>query len=314
MMEKSPKVLVFGAGVLGSLYAARMKTAGVDVAILARGQRLADIREHGVVLEDSGTGRQLVSRVPVVDTLAPDDHYDFAMVIVRKSQLASALPALAANHGIPSLVFMTNSADGPDELIRTVGRERVMLGFPGAGGTREGHIVKCSLVSSSIQPTTIGELNGAKSERIASLAEILRKSGFPVAVSNNMDAWLKSHVALVSPIANAFYMYGGSNYELAKHTEGLSLLVDAVREGYRVLEKVGTPVTPGKLKLFKIMPKWLLVPLARRIMATKRAELVMAMHANSARDEMRMLAQEFQAIIQQSGLATPAIDKLASYC
>ncbi len=46
------KILFYGAGVLGSLYAARLQEAGQEVSILARGQRLADIREHGIVLED----------------------------------------------------------------------------------------------------------------------------------------------------------------------------------------------------------------------------------------------------------------------
>lgn len=44
---KRQKVLFFGAGVLGSLYAARLHKAGSDVTILARGQRFKDIKEHG---------------------------------------------------------------------------------------------------------------------------------------------------------------------------------------------------------------------------------------------------------------------------
>ena len=51
------KILVYGAGVLGSLYAARLKESGLDVSILARSRRLADIREHGIELEDSSTRR-----------------------------------------------------------------------------------------------------------------------------------------------------------------------------------------------------------------------------------------------------------------
>jgi hypothetical protein len=49
-------MLFFGAGVLGSVYAARLHEAGVDVTVLARGRRLADIREHGIVLEEFGPG------------------------------------------------------------------------------------------------------------------------------------------------------------------------------------------------------------------------------------------------------------------
>ncbi len=38
------RVLVYGAGVLGSLYSARLRQAGHDVILLARGHRLADLR------------------------------------------------------------------------------------------------------------------------------------------------------------------------------------------------------------------------------------------------------------------------------
>jgi ketopantoate reductase len=46
------KILVFGAGVVGTLYAARLQEAGHQVTVLARNSRLADVRRHGLVLED----------------------------------------------------------------------------------------------------------------------------------------------------------------------------------------------------------------------------------------------------------------------
>ena len=41
------RALVYGAGPLGSYYAAKLHEAGEDVTLLARGQRLADLGEHG---------------------------------------------------------------------------------------------------------------------------------------------------------------------------------------------------------------------------------------------------------------------------
>ena len=42
------KILVYGAGTIGSLYAAKLKDAGHDVTILARGRRLHEIRDAQV--------------------------------------------------------------------------------------------------------------------------------------------------------------------------------------------------------------------------------------------------------------------------
>jgi ketopantoate reductase len=44
MPEASVKILVFGAGVIGTLYAARLQEGGHRVTVVARGERLADIR------------------------------------------------------------------------------------------------------------------------------------------------------------------------------------------------------------------------------------------------------------------------------
>lgn len=43
------KILVFGAGPLGSLLAARLFQGGHEVVLLARGVRLEDLKKHGVV-------------------------------------------------------------------------------------------------------------------------------------------------------------------------------------------------------------------------------------------------------------------------
>ena len=50
------KILVYGAGNIGSLYAAKLKNAGNDVAILATGKRLSEIRERGILLQDFLSG------------------------------------------------------------------------------------------------------------------------------------------------------------------------------------------------------------------------------------------------------------------
>ncbi|HEU5102343.1 MAG TPA: 2-dehydropantoate 2-reductase N-terminal domain-containing protein [Roseiflexaceae bacterium] len=132
------KILIYGAGVLGSLYAVRLAQAGYDVTILARSQRLADLRARGIVLVDSHTGQQTTTRVNVVEQLAPEDAYDLIIVLMRRNQVDAILPALASNRHTPSILFMTNNAAGAATYVAALGTERVLLGFPGAGGVRAG--------------------------------------------------------------------------------------------------------------------------------------------------------------------------------
>ena len=42
------RILIYGAGVIGCLYAALFAQAGIDTTVYARGQRLAMFRERGL--------------------------------------------------------------------------------------------------------------------------------------------------------------------------------------------------------------------------------------------------------------------------
>jgi 2-dehydropantoate 2-reductase len=77
--------------------AGRLHESGEPVCILARGQRWAQLRQHGLILQEVHTRELRVCRVTVVEVLHPEDAYDLIVVAVRKNQVASVLPELAAN-------------------------------------------------------------------------------------------------------------------------------------------------------------------------------------------------------------------------
>ena len=106
------RFLIYGAGNIGSLYAARLAQSSQDVAILARGTRLEQIRQQGIELEDGVSGQRCIASPEVVDRLDPDDAYDVVLVILPKHRVAEVLPALAANKRTPSIMFFGNNAAG----------------------------------------------------------------------------------------------------------------------------------------------------------------------------------------------------------
>jgi 2-dehydropantoate 2-reductase len=90
------RILVFGAGVIGSVYAVKLLQAGHEVVMLARGRRRSDLQAHGLVLEEATSGKRTVRAVQSVGEPAPGDRYEVVLVPVRSGQLASTLPVLAA--------------------------------------------------------------------------------------------------------------------------------------------------------------------------------------------------------------------------
>jgi 2-dehydropantoate 2-reductase len=307
------RILVYGAGVLGSLYAARLHEAGHDVTLLARGSRLTELEEHGVVLEHVTTCTRTVTHVPLTTELRPEEVYDLILVLMRKNQVGEILPALAANEGTPSVLFMTNNAAGPDAYVNALGRERVLMGFPGAGGERVEGVVRYVGVAEDDAPTTVGELDGAITPRLNAIVGAFESAGLPVDVSLDIDAWLKTHVAIVSPIASALYMADGDVYRLARTRDALVLLVRGVREGFRVLRALQLPITPSRYRLVAWIPEPLLVAWLRRFLGSEFGELALQAHANAARDEMAWLAREFKELAREAGVETPVLDVLGAH-
>lgn len=294
------KLLIFGAGVLGTFYAAKLAACGHDVTVLARGNRLAQIRAGGLVVQEYGGGCQRV-RVSVIETLEPEVFYDFILVLVRNEQIESVLPLLAANTATPSIVFMFNNLDGPERLVAALGRGRVVLGFPGAAG-EQGHdgSVVATILPALIQKTTVGELDGSITPRIRVLAKTLTEAGFPTSISVRMDAWLKTHVALVSPIADAFYGADSDMKVLANSRSRLGEMVQAIRQAFLALRAHGTAITPAKLRMAELLPDWIIVGACQLALRTAYADLIVARHATVARDEMAALSEALHRLVVRS--------------
>jgi 2-dehydropantoate 2-reductase len=243
---------VFGAGVVGSVYAGRLAAAGQDVALLARGARLAQLRREGLTLVDEASGEETSPRLRIVEEYLPDDIYDVVIVATRADQIAEVLPVLAANRRVSCVIFLQNCASGPANLIAALGRERVVLGFPGAGGAREDTRVQYRLIPQ--QKTTLGEVSGPVTPRLHRIASVLQAAGFQVALSRRMDAWLKTHAVFVTAIAGAIYLAGGTCANVSSGTDGVPRLVRAVRQGFHALRTAGVFIEPRKLAILTRNP------------------------------------------------------------
>jgi len=311
------KILIYGAGPLGSVFAARLQEAGHKVSLLARGQRLADLREHGIVLVDTQTGQETVARPWIIERLDPQDTYDLVLVIMRKNRALEILPALAANRHTPNVLFLMNNAAGPGELIQALGAKRVTIGFPMAAGYRRGHVVHYLVGAKPGKKVLIpiGEVDGRITPRLQQVGRTLASmNGFDAELRTDMDAWLKTHVALLMPsLAPAMRAAGQDNLRMARTRDAIVLAVRAIREGFAVLRALGVPIVPGKIRQFGWIPEPIMVWGLQRLLVDPRVRVALFEHADAAQDEIKHLADEFMALKRQTRVPTPAMDRLYAY-
>ncbi|MFF3489555.1 ketopantoate reductase family protein [Streptomyces sp. NPDC002701] len=259
------KLLVYGAGILGSLFAARLYEAGHDVALLARGERLAALRRHGVQLAEGDS--PAVRRVPVPVVDRPVGGYDLIAVFVRTHQVDAVLESLAGLEG--DVLFLHNWAAGPEPLGAVIGHERVLLGFGMAGGTMDGHVVRYRATNFMTRRLAmpIGEPNGRTTPRLERIVRTFRTTGINAKPEPKMDAWLKTHAAFEVPLGQAVHTAGGP-VALANDPDAVRNMLRLMRQN---LAAMPTPPTPRGFAALRTLPEGLLVATLRRFLRSPTA-------------------------------------------
>jgi 2-dehydropantoate 2-reductase len=259
------KLLVYGAGVLGSLFSARLHEAGHDVSLLARGQRLTALREHGVLLAegDSPTTRQVP--VPVVER--PAGRCDLTAVFVRTHQVDAVLESIAGLDG--DVLFLLSWAAGPEPLGAAIGRERVLLGFPTAAGTMDGQVVRyrATTLMTRLVPMPIGEPDGRTTPRLERIVQTFRSAGMNAKAEPQMDAWLKTHTAFAVPLGQAVNAAGGPE-ALAGDPDAIRDMIQLMRQN---LEAMPTRPVPRGFNALRTLPEGVLVALFSRFLRSPTA-------------------------------------------
>jgi 2-dehydropantoate 2-reductase len=259
------KLLVHGAGVLGSLLAVRMHEAGHDVSLLARGERLAALRRYGVQLAEEDSPD--VRRVPVPVVEHPAGGYDLIAVLVRTHQVDAVLDRLAGVEG--DVLFLLNWAGGPAPLGAVIGHERVLLGFPASGGTMDGDVVRHRATGplTRLVRMPIGEPDGRTTPRLERIVRAFRAVGINARTEPRMDAWLTTHAAFEVPLGQAVHTAGGP-VALADDPDAVRDMVRRMRQNLAALP---APPVPRGFVAVQTLPEGLLVAVLRRFLRSPTA-------------------------------------------
>jgi 2-dehydropantoate 2-reductase len=294
------RILIAGAGVIGTVYGAHLGAAGHAVSVLSHPPRTGDIGVRGLTARDVLTGNRVETGTVVVPDAAAG-RYDLVLAAVRADQLASACAELTGLQGAPAVLLFGNNPGGRAAIPATV-PGAVHLGFPGIGGVlREG---TADYVRIRQQPTA---LQASSDPRLAELERALRQRGFTVQRVTNMDGWLAYHAAFVACVTAALYRCGSDPARLAADRHTLTLMCDAVTEAFRALRDSGVTGLPRNLAtLHSRTLKPVAVRYWARTMRSPAGELYFAAHARHAQPEMRALAGEVTARLGNS----PAVSRL----
>jgi len=197
------KFAVAGAGAIGAYVGARMARAGIDVTLFARGPHCRAMQQNGIRVVSAG--EEFEARPRVVDSLDAVGPVDVVFLAVKSHSLPQLAPQLrvlftpdttvvSMQNGIPWWYF-----EGGERL------EKVDPGGVVAAAIEPRRVVG-SIVYLSTEITapgvvrhiesnriTIGEPDGAKSDRCRAISEALIAAGLraPITTHLKQEIWVK---------------------------------------------------------------------------------------------------------------------------
>ena len=134
------RVLVVGAGIIGTIYGWALSESGYHVAHLVRSGRATALRD-GLPLDvfdlRKGHRREFreLYRLDAVETVSPTDTFELVIVPVKHYALVQALKEVVPKVGAAEFSILTQNWRGTDDIDSILPRSRYIYGDAKAGGT-----------------------------------------------------------------------------------------------------------------------------------------------------------------------------------
>ncbi len=239
--------------------AVRLAAAGRPVSVVARGEHLDAIRQHGLRLRETG-GSELVADVAASDDFAALGPHDVVILALKAHQIAAVSGALAHLYGPDTVVVPVQNGIGwwyferhggpydgrrlqtldPDGVLAAaVPAERIVgcIAYPAAEKVAPGVIQH---VEGDRFP--LGELDGSRSERARAVATALGEAGFKSRVLTDIRShlWVKAWGNLAfNPISA---LTGATLAQICRNEATRGLAAAMMTEAEEIAERLGVRI------------------------------------------------------------------------
>lgn len=309
------KILIYGAGIIGSTYGWQLAEAGHDITVLVRkGQR--QITEQGIhlICQDFRSGKkktiETTFRPHVIDELNAQNDFEYIIVTTNKIQLPEVLPVLGASAGKAHVLFFQNNWDCFDEIAHYLKPEQYFFGFPFmVGGGRDKDGIHCVISGLKYSHTPIGEVNGEITPCVRKMEQALEEAHLKPMISRQISLWIITHYAVAAGLT-AGIMSAGSAANFVNDSTIIRTTIRAIREGFAICLKRGYNAKAENANKLYHLPLFISVPIARKIYSNEALQLMFDGHVNHAPGEVRQMIEDMIVCGKKYDIATPCLKKL----
>jgi ketopantoate reductase len=266
------KILVLGAGVVGTTYAWQLSNAGHDVSLLVRESKREQVERAGIHIRyrderlKTSQSMEVTYRPAVVDQFQAHDDFDLIIVSVRAHQLDEILSELAAGSGRADILFFGNNWWGEERIRQFLPPEKYFFGFSRlVGGWRSDIGIECIFFDNPELVTMLGESDGKVTPRLQKLHQLFEKAGLRPVISPDILGWLSIHYVEFLGVIGGIRKAGSFD----AFVDSSVLIKDSIlatRESLDVCRAHGVDfkkAAPSNIRMIESIPIFLLTPLVK---------------------------------------------------
>ena len=266
------KILVLGAGVIGTTYAWQLSNAGHEVSMLVRKSKKERIEREGFLLryhderQKKSGSIEIAYHPNVVDEFQASDNYDLIIVSVRAHQLDEILPDLAAGPGKADILFFGNNWWGEEKIRNFLSPEQYFFGFSRlVGGWRTENRIECIFFDNPELVTMLGERDGNITPRLQNLRDLFETANLRPVISQDILGWLSIHYVEFLGVVGGI-LKAGSFDDFVANSELIKDSIYATRESLDVCQARGVDfkkAAPANIRIIESTPVFLLAPMVK---------------------------------------------------
>ena len=202
------KILIVGAGIIGTIYGWAFAEAGHEVTHLVRSGRAVNY-EGGFKIDmydvRKGHKRDFIGHYPirVTETVQPANDYELVIVPTKHYRLLETLKQLVPQTGNADYWLLTQNWDGPEAVNAILPPSRYVYGDAKAGGKFEG-----STLIATIASVDIGQVGGRQDACLDKVLALCKSAQVEVTIQENILHYLWVQYAITGGLWPALVKAG----------------------------------------------------------------------------------------------------------
>ncbi|OXM56385.1 ketopantoate reductase [Amycolatopsis thailandensis] len=306
------KILMFGRGVIATIYGWALRKAGHDVEFYVRPGRAATYGDS-VDLDLFDTrrrmrGQRVVEKWPVRlrETLEPDHDFDLIVLSVSHHRLPEATAFLAPRVGRATVLVFGNVWTEPAAAIGQLPLDRIAWGFPQAGGGFDADGVLRGMLMPSV---VFGTLDRPPTDRERAVRQAFREAGLRIKERPDFRGWLWVHFASDAGLLSQGLRLGSLSRLAGSRSDLREGLLNG-RELLPLLEARGLDLRRHRVGLLPFRaPTWLTAPALAWLTAhVAPARVSITAHSDPDAEEPREVCRDTLAEARRLGVPVPRLE------